>query len=216
MTKIKICGITNIEDALTAAALGADALGFVFAESPRRILPEAARSISSKMPPFLLKVGVFVDASADAMNRAVELCGLDAVQLHGEGLDPSGLPSQVRVFRVAKVADLSDVDKARRIEADAVLLDSKVKGLAGGTGVSFDWDLLTGVNFKAPLILSGGLDSDNVEDAVAKVRPYAVDASSGLEERPGKKDREKISRFIEAVRKADRKIAGLGSRALSQ
>ncbi|MCL5291211.1 MAG: phosphoribosylanthranilate isomerase [Actinobacteria bacterium] len=201
MTKIKICGITNIDDALAAAELGTDAIGFVFAESPRRVSVRDAAGISSALPPFVLRIGVFVDETADEIIRAVEACALDGVQLHGENdLDISERPG-LRKIRIVRIRTREDIERAARMEADAVLLDSKVEGSPGGTGVKFDWSLLSGVSFASPLMLSGGLRVDDVSEAIRLVKPYAVDVSSGVESSPGQKDRAKIKAFIEAVRR---------------
>ncbi len=210
MTKIKICGITDVEDALAAAELGADAVGFVFADSPRRVTPERAAAIASKLPPFVVKVGVFAGAPPREAAAIAARCGLDAIQIYagerGEaGMTP--LETRLRVIVAVRVGSAADAEMAAGIEAHAVLLDSKADGAMGGTGASFDWSLLSNLDFASPVILAGGLRPDNVAQAVRLVRPYAVDVSSGVEYGPGKKDRGKIKAFIEAVRLADAREA---------
>jgi len=200
-TRIKICGITNARDAQAAAALGADALGFVFAPSPRRIEPAQARPIVDALPPFVTPVGVFVDASQQAVAQAMEASGCRVAQLHGD--EPPGLLPRlpwpaVKALRVRCAADLEAIPTYAG--AAAVLLDAYVEGRAGGTGVAFEWDLAAQAGrFGRPLILAGGLDPDNVAAAIARVRPFAVDVSSGVEARPGEKDHDRMARFVRAA-----------------
>ena len=198
MVKVKICGITNVRDARAVVRLGADALGFNFyAPSPRYIRPERARAIIAALPPFVAKVGVFVNEDVDKVNEIVQLCGLDVVQLHG---DES--PRNVERVRVAqrikgvRVADEDDIALCRRYRVDAYLLDAFVPGMPGGTGETFNWRLAREARQFGPVILAGGLNPDNIEDAIRSAQPYAVDVASGVESEPGVKDRDLVEAFI--------------------
>jgi phosphoribosylanthranilate isomerase len=201
--RVKICGITRLEDALAAAELGADALGFnLWPGSRRHLRPEAAREIASRLPPFVTAVGVFVNQGPAEVLRLAAAAGVAALQLHGdeapgdcEGL---GLPV-IKSFRVAGPADLAAVSAYRA--AAAVLLDSRSEGF-GGSGRAFDWELARQARGPKPLILAGGLTPENVAEAVRAVRPWAVDVASGVESSPGIKDRERMARFIRAAREA--------------
>jgi indole-3-glycerol phosphate synthase / phosphoribosylanthranilate isomerase len=205
---VKVCGITSVEDGLMAAEAGADAVGLVFwPQSPRAVDLARARAIAAALPPLVLRVGVFVDASAEEIARAVEAAGLDVVQLHGD--EPpeamSGLPR--RALKAVRVGAGFQAADALRYEGRAagILLDTRVAdgGLPGGTGRTFDWKAVREVRERAAwLVLAGGLDADNVGRAIAEVRPDAVDVSSGVEAAPGRKDAAKVRAFIEAVRKA--------------
>lgn len=195
--KVKVCGITNIPDALAAANLGADMVGFVFAKSPRMIAPEIATQITSILPESVEKVGVFVNEPADVVRSVASRCGLTLVQLHGEqtpefcpGL---GVPviKSLRIGR-GRVPDPGDWAGVAKF----LLLDTYVPGKAGGTGETFDWGLARGLAGKIPFILAGGLGPDNVASAIRAAKPFAVDAASGLEISPGRKDHEKMARFI--------------------
>ncbi|MGQ9696606.1 MAG: phosphoribosylanthranilate isomerase [Armatimonadota bacterium] len=206
MTRVKICGITCLEDAMVCADAGADAIGFVFADSPRRVDPELACDIASQLPPFLCIVGVFVNAHTQEHLLQRCLPFLHAVQFHGDE-PPSFVESvpgvRIKSFRVSDSADLEGI-RPYLGRVHAVLLDTFVPGLQGGTGAVFDWSLaLHARGFGAPLVLAGGLGPDNVADAVATVRPYAVDASSRLERAPGRKDPQQVRRFVREVRRAD-------------
>lgn len=201
MVRVKICGITDLDTALFAAEAGVDALGFVFAPGHRRIEAEPARQICAALPPFVTRVGVFVDTPLLEVIKLVDYCALDAVQLHG-GEPPDycrALGERVRVIKAFRVggegipADMADYPVA------AVLLDTLVPGRAGGTGQTFDWHLIRNAAIKAPLILAGGLTPENVGRAVALVKPWAVDVSSGVETE-GRKDRNKIARLIRQVK----------------
>jgi phosphoribosylanthranilate isomerase len=201
--RIKICGITNLGDALAAVGAGADALGFVFAESPRRVTVEAARGIVAGLPPYVTPVGVFVDAGVAEVRRVVAQVGLAAVQLHGaeepEVVAALAPTPCLKAFRVRRREDLQALSRYR---AQGYLLDACVPGRPGGTGVRFDWRVLEGFAAPGPLILSGGLTPQNVAEAVRLVRPYAVDVSSGVEAEPGRKDHALMRRFIEEARSA--------------
>jgi phosphoribosylanthranilate isomerase len=203
MTKVKICGITTIEDALAAIEYGADALGFVFAESPRTVNPEGARSIIEKLPPFVTTVGVFVNEEASVIERTVREVGLSAVQLHGEE-SPLYVESlrPLHVIKAVGVRSKQDLVGIERYKCSALLLDAKVEEVAGGSGKTFDWSILEGAVFERPVVLAGGLTADNVGEAVRRVRPYAVDVSTGVERSPGRKDRELLKRFISNAKSA--------------
>lgn len=204
MVRVKICGLTNLEDALLAVEAGADALGFVFAPSPRRITPQEARRICLELPPFVVRVGVFVDAPLEEVRAVADFCGLDAVQLHGN--EPPEYCREVgrRVIKAVRVKDYLDPDSLNHYPVQAFLLDAYVPGQAGGTGKSFNWELVAGLEFPRPFILAGGLTPFNVARAVALVRPYGVDVSSGVERdgQPGRKDPQKVKLFITEARKA--------------
>ncbi len=205
MTRVKICGITSIEDARAAVEAGADALGFVFApRTPREVNPEVARDIIRALPPFVVPVGVFVDQSPEEILRLVTRCGLQAIQLHGN--EPEALSRQLSlpVIKAIRVRDLRDIAPIATYPAHAFLLDAFVEGMAGGTGTCVPWEVARQVRSTVPIILAGGLRPETVAEAVSIVRPYAVDVSSGVEERPGRKDHKKVREFIAAVREADR------------
>ncbi len=205
MTRIKICGITCIEDALAAAEMGADALGFNFAAGPRKISPDKAAEIISRLPPFISIVGIFIGED-DKIVRICNHCGIQIVQLHGDyserfskKLHPRPV---IRVIHVKSIESLQELQKDKA--ASAFLLDASVPGKLGGTGVTFDWDIaVEAKNLGRPIILAGGLKPDNVSEAILKVRPYAVDVSSGIESSPGKKDHKLLKEFIENVRTSD-------------
>jgi phosphoribosylanthranilate isomerase len=200
VTRVKICGITNVDDALWSVEQGADAVGFVFAESPRRVSVEDACAIREALPPFVSVVGVFVDPDPKTSRRVCERVGLDFIQLcrgdekaflKATDIDPRRL---IRVVAIGSAADLVAIEGSR---AGAVLLDTKVEGLAGGTGKTFDWSIAArAVAYAKPVILSGGLNPGNVEEAIRIACPQAVDVSSGVESAPGKKDLRKVQEFI--------------------
>jgi len=191
MVKVKICGIANHEDASEAVRLGADALGFIFAPSPRQIAPELVRDIILALPPFVQTVGVFVNEELSVIRDRVAYCGLDMVQLHGD--EPPEfcgelMPRAIKTFRIKDRSSLSQIG-AYKGRIKALLLDTYQEGLMGGTGKTFDWDLaLEAGKFGMPVILSGGLGPSNIETAISTVKPYAVDMCSSIEARPGKKD----------------------------
>jgi phosphoribosylanthranilate isomerase len=205
MTEIKICGITNLEDALCAAACGADAIGFIFhKESPRYIAPERAKEIIAALPTELVKVGVFVNREGEEVAQMVENCGLDLIQLHG---DES--PEYCRRFppeRVIKAVFLRTPEDLRALDAYdvlAFLADFREAGRYGGTGRRADWTLAARLGKTHPLILAGGLCIENIGDALAAVAPDAVDINSGCERAPGIKDHERLQRIVGLVRQAD-------------
>jgi phosphoribosylanthranilate isomerase len=205
MVKIKICGITNIEDAMAAAEFGVDALGFVFAASPRRITPKDASKIISHLPAFMTTVGVFVDEDGGRVNEIVRLCRLDAVQFHGREA-PSYCAGFRRIAKVIKAFKVRDEDSIKAIsnyEVDACLLDAYSAYKAGGTGECFNWELaIDAKKFGKQVILAGGLTPANIAAAIKKVEPYAVDVSSGVESLQGTKDHNLMKLFIQKVRGA--------------
>ncbi len=196
--RIKICGITNKEDALAAAHLGADALGFIFAPSPRKILAERAREIIKALPPFIKTVGVFADEDPERVSSIAAMCGLDVLQLHGsESVDYCSSFDRrvIKTVRLRSRDDLENLSKYVNV-VDALLLDTYVANKLGGTGITFDWKLAVEARRYGRIILAGGLNPENVAAAISMVKPYAVDASSGLEQSPGVKDHEKMAQFI--------------------
>jgi phosphoribosylanthranilate isomerase len=206
MVRIKICGITNLEDALLAVSLGAHALGFVFfSKSARAVGPEEARRIIRELPPLVLSVGVFVDEEAGAVRDLAAYAGLDWLQLHG-GESPEYCRSLgrrvIKAFRIAGQESLAPLADYRGA-VQAFLLDTYRPGLAGGTGETFDWDLARQAGEYGPIILAGGLTPGNVAQAIAAAQPAAVDVASGVEATPGKKDPLKLRAFMEAIQKTE-------------
>ena len=202
MTKVKICGITSLEDALMAVEAGADALGFVFFDkSPRFIEPGRAARIIAELPPFVQVVGLFVNASLDFVNLTADSCRLDIVQLHGDESPSYCQAVRRRVMKVFRVRGMESLAPMADYQVAAFLLDAYSPNAYGGTGASFDWDCALSAKGHGPIILAGGLDPDNVASAVARVVPYGVDVSSGVESSPGRKDAEKVRRFIREAKK---------------
>lgn len=205
-TRIKICGITNIDDALLAVKYGADELGFNFyKKSPRYVSPILAKSITDKLPVSIFRVGVFVNETLEKIYEIAQVAGLDAVQLHGDEdanfVDRLKASSGLTVIKALRVTPEFNARDAVDYDADAILLDGYSTKERGGTGDTFDWNIAGRVSALVPILyLAGGLTPENVADAVRKVRPYAVDVCSRIESKPGKKDAEKLERFIVAVR----------------
>ena len=205
MIFIKICGITNLDDARAAIAAGADALGFNFYKpSPRYIAPPAAREIIAELPDSVLAVGVFVNEdSPSAVAEIANEAGVKAVQLHGDE-SPSycrELAAHLQVIKTFVVADTFDIEFAKAYEVEAIMLDTRDRRLRGGTGKTFDWSIAQSVAQRFPkLFLAGGLSPENVAVAIETVRPYAVDACSSLEQKPGVKNHERMRAFVDAVR----------------
>lgn len=204
-TRIKICGTTNLEDAHAAADLGVDALGFIFVSgTPRYVKPQVAERIISALPPFITTVGVFADASPEAISLTIQTCGLDAVQLHGsetpEYCSDVGARHAVRLIKAFRIKDRQSLALIPEYKVSAYLLDTYVEGKKGGTGETFNWNLAREAKVYGRIIIAGGLTPENVSQAVQRVRPYAVDVSSGVECSPGKKDHAKIKAFIQNVR----------------
>ncbi len=200
----KICGITRIEDALAAADAGADAIGFVFyAKSPRAVDVRQARAIIAELPPFVTTVGLFVNASRCELNEILEVVPLDLLQFHGDETPADCEGFHRPWIKALRVRPGDDIEAACQHYAGAqgVLLDTYVAGVPGGTGEAFDWSLVP-AGLSKPVILAGGLSADNVGQAIAQVRPYAVDVSGGVEQSKGIKDATKIAAFIRAVKQA--------------
>ena len=202
--KVKICGITNFEDARAAVEAGADLLGFVFAEqSPRCVTVEQAAEIARVVPPFVLRVGLFVNAPTELVMEAMMRCGLQLLQFHGEETPEYCLQFGTMSMKAFRVKDAETIRTLPDFPTDAWLLDAFVPGQRGGTGHSFNWDLaIEAVKLGKPVFLAGGLTPENVAEAVRKVQPYGVDVSSGVESAPGKKDHAKVRAFIEAAKSA--------------
>lgn len=203
--RVKICGITCLDDALMAVDAGADALGFVFCEtSPRCIQPTAAREIIRVLPPFVAKVGLFVDADLDAIHHTAASCGLDTIQLHGNETPDFCQECQVKIIKAFRIRDENSLALCARYPGIAWLLDSYVAGKMGGTGEKFNWDLAKAAARECKyLILAGGLTPENVSTAVRHVHPFAVDVSSGVESSPGRKDPGKVRAFVQAAKAMD-------------
>lgn len=197
--RVKICGIKDLETALAAVEAGADALGFVFAPGPRQVESELVRSICSSLPPFVSRTGVFVNAPASLVEETVLYCGLDTIQLHGSEPPEYYRLFKCRVVKAFRIGDAVPVEEINRHNCSAVLLDTYVPGLQGGTGIPFDWRLVRKIALAKPLILAGGLTPENVRQAVVDAGPYAVDVSSGVET-DGKKDIQKIRLFIQRAK----------------
>jgi phosphoribosylanthranilate isomerase len=203
MIRVKICGITNVEDALQAAACGADALGLVFYEkSPRCLSPEVARQIIAELPPFVTAVGLFVNETPERIRQVAGFCGLDIIQLHGDEGPADCDYAPRRVVKALRVKEAASLDSHAAYAVSALLLDAWVAGTYGGTGERFNWELAAGVARQRPVILAGGLTAENVAAAVRTVRPYGVDVSSGVEAAPGKKDPAKVEAFIRNAKMA--------------
>lgn len=197
MIKIKICGITNLEDALVAIDAGADALGFVFhPRSPRHVFPEQAAAIIRHLPPFVQTVGLFVDETVETVNQTADQCGLDVVQLHGDESPAFCGSVRRRVIKAFRVKDVTSLDPMKEYRVSAFLLDAWSPSAHGGTGQTFNWEVAACAAHSGRIILAGGLTSDNVADAIRQVRPYGVDVSSGVEASAGKKDTDKVREFI--------------------
>ncbi len=204
MVRIKICGITNLEDALLAASLGADALGFIFyAKSPRKVAPEEARAIIAQLPPLVTTVGVFVNEDAALVRELATRVGLDWVQLHGTETPQYCRSLGRRVIKGFRIKDKSSLQELEpyRGAVQALLLDTYKKGQTGGTGETFDWQLAAEARQYGPIILAGGLTPENVARAIETARPQAVDVASGVEAAPGKKAPDKLKKFFAALRR---------------
>ena len=204
-TRVKVCGITRVEDALAAARVGVDAVGFVFYPgSPRYVAPERARDIAAMLPPFVSTVGLFVDADAATVAATLRAIRLDYLQFHGAESPEFCAQFDVPFLKAVRVKPGVDLLQYAITfsAAKALLLDAFVAGMHGGTGQGFDWQLIP-LNMRIPVILSGGLAPGNIAQAVRTVRPWAVDVSSGVEAAKGIKDANKIEQFMRGVRNAD-------------
>ena len=202
--RIKICGITRERDALVAAELGVEAIGFVFwPGSPRAITADAARAIVGAVPPTTVKIGVFVNQSRDEVRAIADAAGLDGLQFHGDETDEDMVAQTLPVIKAVPLGQPGDEERAIGLPAGVVpLLDVFDPVRRGGTGRTVDWDVAARIAFKRPTMLSGGLTAENVGEAVRRVDPWYVDVSSGVEASPGVKDERKLRAFVEAVRAA--------------
>ena len=206
--RIKMCGTTRRQDADAAVGFGIDALGFIFAQkSPRYVTPDFAASLIEHLPPFVSRVGVFVDGSLDQVKEIVASAGLTQVQLHGkESADfCAELKKWNRSLVVCKAFLIGKESSAPDLTSylgaiDCLLFDTYVKGMDGGTGQSFDWRALAGLNLNVPMILAGGLNPGNVAEAIKSTRPYAIDINSGVEKSPGVKNHEQLAQLVNKVR----------------
>ena len=197
MIKVKICGITNKEDALYAVECGADALGFIFYEkSPRYIEPDNAKTIIAALPPFVTTVGVFVNKDFNDIRDITLLTGVTVVQLHGDESPSYCNLVEGKLIKAIRVKNDSSIEGLKKYDVDTFLLDSFDKNSFGGSGLTFDWKLAEKAKQYGKIILAGGLTPDNVEEAVKKVLPYGVDVSSGVEKKPGIKNQNKVKEFI--------------------
>ena len=203
MGRVKICGITNIEDAVAAAEYGADAIGFVFQpKSPRAITPETAKNIVSALPPFITIIGVFVNESKQEIERIIRYVGLNIVQLHGNE-PPDACQLNKKVIKAIRVKDLTDLEPLKRYNVSAFLLDTYSPHTMGGTGQIFNWDIAVEAKKFGRIILAGGLNHENIEEAIKWVRPYGIDVATGVESnKKGEKDHKKLKLFIEKAREA--------------
>lgn len=203
MLRVKICGITNKEDALTAVRLGAAALGFIFyKKSPRYVSPQKARKIIEALPPFIVAVGIFVNFKEEALKDIVNFCRITTIQLHGDE-SPAYCRrlKQFKLIKTFRIQDHVDWEAVKQYETSSGLLfDTYHEHQYGGVGRSFNWDVLKEKKFDKPLILSGGLNAQNVVEAVHSVKPYAIDVSSAVEESPGKKSRQRLTEFFEVLK----------------
>ena len=205
MIKIKICGITNLDDALAAADAGADALGFNFyKKSPRYIDPEKAAEIIAQLPPFCMPVGIFVNEREEKIRDIEQLTCLNAIQLHGDESPEFCQRFGSRVIKAFQVKDKESLKNMAHYHVSALLLDSYRDGVHGGTGTTFDWHLAVVAKTFGKVILAGGLTPENVAEAVKLVQPYGVDVAGGVEKAKGIKDHAKMKKFIVEVRRASR------------
>jgi phosphoribosylanthranilate isomerase len=203
MVHVKVCGITNPEDAWTATRSGADAVGLVFAESPRELSVEKAREIAAALPDGVLKVGVFVDEEPEEVLRIAAEVGLDYAQLHGDESPETVTVLRrggVKVIKALRVRGAGSLGALDDYEADLFLLDAWSEKARGGTGERFDWELAKSYGGRGNIVVSGGLTPENVREAIRFFEPYGVDASSSLEDAPGKKNEERVRRFVSAAK----------------
>ena len=215
-TRIKVCGITTVEDAEEAIRQGVDAIGFIFAEqSPRYISPEKAKEIAARLPPFIHLVGVFVDGDPVEVQEIIDYCGLTHVQLHGKEDDEycrklaqAATPCRlIKAFRVGSHSTAADFQPYED-SVKGYLLDTHVEGQEGGTGKVFDWKLVESLGLRQPVILAGGLSAENIGEAIRVVQPFAVDVNSGVEDEPGRKNHQKIMELVAQVKAIDLELLG--------
>ncbi len=198
MTKIKICGLTKCEEISYINKYQPDYVGFVFAKSRRRVTTEMVSKMSEMLKPGIKKVGVFVNEDINVVNEISHICGIDVVQLHGDEAPEYCMKVDRTVWKAFRIKDYNSIDKISQYNVDAILLDTYSKDDYGGTGRAFDWNLISGLNERYKIVLAGGLNLENVEDAVKTVHPYCVDVSSGVEIN-GVKDENKIREFANRV-----------------
>lgn len=206
MIKIKICGITNKIDAIAAAELGVDMLGFVFYKKSKRYAdPMVVEDIANELAPSILKVGVFVDEEKDKVIEIAQDISLDMLQFHGNETPEycDYFKTDYKVIKAFRLKNKKDLEKVNSYDTDFYLFDTYKSDSVGGTGQTFDWKILKDFEVLKPVILSGGLNPDNVEKAIQEVAPYGVDVSTGVERSPGRKDPELMKKFVEKVRKID-------------
>lgn len=202
MTKVKVCGITNDDDMMKAAVHGAWAVGFIFVKaSPRYVSPSRVRKMLEKLPPFVTPVGVFANQSERAVKDILKFTRISTVQFHGE--EPPKYCkrfTECKIIKAFRVRDIFDFSQVSRYKVDAYLFDTYQENVLGGSGQTFNWDLLKGQKFERPVILSGGLQGENVLQAIETLQPYAVDVCSGIEKEPGQKDPRKLRTFLDLVK----------------
>lgn len=205
MTEVKICGITNSQDALAALECGAAALGFIFyPPSPRYLKPADAKKIIASLPNKLVKIGVFVNEKPEEIKKVMEYCSLDMIQLHGD--ESPEYCNQFPASSIIKAFALKnddDVNQALNYNVAAILIDSRHAGLYGGTGKTSNWEMARRIKDKKPLVLSGGLNAENIAEAMKTIAPNALDINSGVEESPGIKDYKKLRQIFEIIRVSD-------------
>lgn len=204
--KVKVCGMTSLKDALVAVEGGADAVGFIFyKKSPRSVTMKTVREIVLELPPFVDTVGVFVDETAEQINKIADYCNLDIIQLHGDESPTFCKKIRRKVIKAFRIKDMQSVKKISNFQVSGFLLDTFSEKLHGGTGKVFDWNLALPAKKFGPVIMAGGLTPNNVQQAVRQIRPYGVDVCSGVESEPGIKDHKKVRAFLNNA-KAGRKI----------
>lgn len=206
MTRIKICGITNKKDALDAARLGVDMLGFVFyAKSKRYVEPRTVSDIANELPPRMARVGVFVNEAKEKVLEIAQDASLDMLQFHGDETPEycSAFRNEYKVIKAFRLKDKKDLNAMNNYDVDYILLDTYKTDSIGGTGETFDWGMLKDFEILKPVILSGGLNPSNVAKAIKDIAPYGVDVSTGVETSPGRKDLKLMEKFVTNVRKLD-------------
>jgi len=204
--KVKVCGMTSLKDALVAVEGGADAVGFIFyKKSPRSVTMKTVREIVLELPPFVDTVGVFVDETAEQINKIADYCNLDIIQLHGDESPTFCKKIRRKVIKAFRIKDMQSVKKLSSFQVSGFLLDTFSENLHGGTGKVFDWNLALPAKKFGPVIMAGGLTPNNVQQAVRQIRPYGVDVCSGVESEPGIKDHKKVRAFLKNAN-AGRKI----------
>lgn len=206
MTKIKICGITNKEDAINAASLNVDMMGFIFYRNSKRYIePRVVRDIANELPPSIAKVGVFVNEKEEKVFEIAQDLSLEMLQFHGDETPDYclGFKDKYKVIKAFRLKTKKDLKDTNDYDVDLYLLDTYAPDTFGGSGEIFDWKILEDYEFLKPIILSGGLNPKNISQAIKEISPYGVDVSSGVESSPGKKDLELMKKFVENVRKVD-------------